>query len=144
MNHSAFCPSCKRDVVFRHTDAEAVCPECGAAFELSDVSPAKRSFATSGGLLAVGWMFAPCALALAIVVLWKAVGTQGLSMRPFLPTAAITWGLATMVNSAIASGWLVRRLTRRTGLRVLVTLVLGVSVFFSNACIALFSGCALG
>jgi|APGre2960657505_1045072.scaffolds.fasta_scaffold02244_4 hypothetical protein len=134
----AFCPACKQDVVFQNTATAtaAVCPACGASFDLANEVVRKRHLSWRDGVLFALWIFVPAVIALLslFIIGNNHSGPSGAWMIAGLVLASI--------NSYCACSWLTGRFTQRLWVRVLVGIVLGLAVLSVNAVAAAFGGCA--
>ena len=137
----AFCPACKQDVVFQNTTAAAVCPACGASFDLANEVVRKRHLSWRDGVLFALWIFVPAVIALLslFIIRNNHSGPSGANTRAAWTIAGL---LLAWINSYCACSWLTGRFTQRLWVRVLVGIVLGLAVLSVNAVAAVFGGCA--
>ncbi len=70
----AFCPNCKKDVVFIKTERQSTCPECGFAYDISSPVGAVEE---SGGMGVLGVVIRTLLIMAAIVVIGLAVAFAG-------------------------------------------------------------------
>lgn len=138
----AFCPACRQDVVFRSTATVAVCPACGASFDLANEVVRKRHLSWRDGVLFALWIFVPAVIALLSLYI-----TRHNHSGPSGANTSNAWIIAGLVlgylNSYCACSWLIGRFTERLWARVLAGIFLGLAVLSVNAVAATFGGCAL-
>lgn len=138
----AFCPGCKQDVVFQNTPAAAVCPACGASFELATEAVRRRRLSLRDGVLFTLWIFVPAVITLLLVAIAGIDPSDGLSLdrSEVLLVAGLLLGF---LNSYCACSWLIGRFTQKLWPRVLGGVFLGLAVLSVNSFAAAFGGCVL-